>query len=58
MSDQRALDKDKEWNPPPERSHNLDSRLVLLVRFLARRAAEADFQASHGQLDIHDTQGD
>lgn len=35
----------KKWIKTTEREHNIDSRIVALVRLLARKAAEQDYQA-------------
>jgi len=46
------------WKLTPEQSHNGSAALVLLVRFLARRAAEADYQALQNHPNNDDTQGE
>ena len=44
MSDKHIFDPLKEWKTAQQVSHTTDSRIVDVVRFLARRSAEADYQ--------------
>ncbi|ODS24780.1 hypothetical protein AB835_01615 [Candidatus Endobugula sertula] len=44
MSDKHIFDPLKEWKTAQQSSHTTDSRIVDVVRFLARRSAEADYQ--------------
>ena len=40
-----------EWNDAQVRSHTLDSKLDAFVRFMARLAAQHDYEAQHGRQD-------
>lgn len=48
----------QEWHSDAKPSHNSEQALAMLVRFLARRAAEADYQASQNHTTIKLTQGE
>lgn len=38
-------------------SHNLDSRLIALVKFMARRAAEDDYKTMNSRQNNQDIEG-
>lgn len=38
-------------------SHNLDSRLIALVKFMARRAAEEDYKTKNSRKNNQDIEG-
>lgn len=44
LTDKRRTKQDKKWQATREASHNIDSRIVDIVRFLARRSAEQDYR--------------
>ncbi len=41
----RINSSNNEWIKSTKREHNIDSRIAALVRLLARKAAEQDYQA-------------
>lgn len=43
MTDRTKHNNTKGWIRSANRSHNLDSRVVALVRLLARQAAQKDY---------------
>jgi len=44
LTDKRQPKQSKEWKSTQKESHNIDSRIIDVVRFLARRSAEQDYK--------------
>jgi len=44
LTDKHQSDHIKEWKSAQKPSHNIDSRIVDVLRFLARRSAEQDYK--------------
>lgn len=44
MTEKRQSKNDKGWKSTQKSSHNIDSRVVDVVRLLARRSAEQDYK--------------
>ena len=44
LTEKRQSKNDKGWKSAQKSSHNIDSRIVDVVRFLARRSAEQDYK--------------
>ncbi|WP_145956248.1 hypothetical protein [Nitrosomonas ureae] len=44
MTNKQQSKQGKGWSSTRKPSHNIDSRIVDVVRFLARRSAEQDYE--------------